>query len=56
MTKPTLPVAPTPESQAQASVQDNPLTAHTPREVGGRQGLDPVRYGDWEKKGKCVDF
>lgn len=25
-------------------------------EVGGRQGLDPTRYGDWEKAGKCVDF
>lgn len=25
-------------------------------EVGGRGGLDPVRYGDWEIGGKCVDF
>ncbi len=25
-------------------------------EVGGRKGLDPVRYGDWEKDGRCVDF
>lgn len=25
-------------------------------EVGGRGGLDPVRYGDWEISGKCVDF
>ncbi len=25
-------------------------------ESGGRGGLDPVRYGDWEKDGKCVDF
>jgi hypothetical protein len=27
-----------------------------PAEVGGRTGLDPARYGDWEKKGIAVDF
>ncbi len=27
-----------------------------PQEIGGREGLDPVRYGDWEVGGKCVDF
>lgn len=27
-----------------------------PRELGGREGLDPARYGDWEKKGIAVDF
>ncbi len=27
-----------------------------PPERGGRHGLDPVRYGDWEKKGLAVDF
>lgn len=27
-----------------------------PTELGGRDGLDPVRYGDWEKKGIAVDF
>lgn len=26
------------------------------KEVGGRTGLDPVRYGDWEKGGIAVDF
>jgi hypothetical protein len=25
-------------------------------EVGGRQGPDPVRYGDWEKGGIAWDF
>jgi hypothetical protein len=25
-------------------------------EVGGRKGPEPTRYGDWENKGKCVDF
>jgi hypothetical protein len=27
-----------------------------PKELGGRDGPEPVRYGDWEKKGIAVDF
>lgn len=27
-----------------------------PVELGGRDGLEPVRYGDWEKKGLAIDF
>ncbi|MEL7258502.1 MAG: DUF1674 domain-containing protein, partial [Pseudomonadota bacterium] len=27
-----------------------------PKELGGRKGPEPVRYGDWEKKGIAVDF
>jgi hypothetical protein len=27
-----------------------------PKEIGGRGGLDPTRYGDWEKSGRCIDF
>ncbi len=27
-----------------------------PKEHGGRDGPDPVRYGDWERKGIAVDF
>jgi len=28
-----------------------------PREIGGRkEGLEPTRYGDWEKNGRCIDF
>ena len=27
-----------------------------PIELGGRKGLDPARYGDWEKKGIAIDF
>lgn len=30
--------------------------AAPPREIGGRKGPDPVRYGDWEKNGRCIDF
>ncbi len=27
-----------------------------PKEVNGRGGLDPVRFGDWEVKGLTSDF
>ncbi|WP_245414341.1 DUF1674 domain-containing protein [Mycoplana dimorpha] len=27
-----------------------------PREIGGRGGLDPARFGDWEIKGRAIDF
>ena len=27
-----------------------------PREINGRGGLDPARYGDWEIKGLTSDF
>ena len=27
-----------------------------PREVGGRDGPEPTRFGDWEKAGRCIDF
>ena len=32
--------------------KDNPF----PKELGGRDGPEPVRYGDWEKKGLAIDF
>ena len=27
-----------------------------PPELGGRDGPEPVRFGDWERKGIAVDF
>ncbi|WP_424976435.1 DUF1674 domain-containing protein [Dinoroseobacter sp. S124A] len=30
--------------------------AQMPVELGGRDGPEPVRYGDWEKKGIAIDF
>lgn len=27
-----------------------------PEETGGRGGLEPTRYGDWESKGVASDF
>lgn len=27
-----------------------------PTELGGRDGPEPIRYGDWENKGIAIDF
>ena len=27
-----------------------------PRELGGREGPEPTRFGDWELRGRCIDF
>ncbi len=27
-----------------------------PKEIGGVEGPEPTRYGDWEHKGRCTDF
>lgn len=27
-----------------------------PKEIGGQEGPEPTRYGDWEKGGRCTDF
>ncbi|SNS64936.1 DUF1674 domain-containing protein [Antarctobacter heliothermus] len=40
------------ERRAMAEAEANAL----PRELGGRDGPEPVRYGDWEKKGLAIDF
>ena len=35
---------------------DEKSAPKTSKEIGGRDGLDPTRYGDWEKNGRCIDF
>ncbi len=27
-----------------------------PKEIGGPEGPEPTRYGDWERNGICSDF
>jgi len=68
---PTIIAGSTIESSVDAQVQRNPATAATthwqvdkkleqssdgPVEVGGRDGPEPTRFGDWEKAGRCIDF
>lgn len=33
-----------------------PTPSTLPREIGGREGPDPTRFGDWELRGRCIDF
>jgi hypothetical protein len=40
-----------PAGKPEAEPADKPA-----KEIGGRGGLDPTRYGDWEKGGLAVDF
>ena len=51
---------PTPQKET-ASIpadaeDDAALPPADPNEVGGPKGPEPTRYGDWEKKGRCIDF
>jgi hypothetical protein len=32
------------------------VAAPVPVEIGGREGPEPTRFGDWEKSGRCIDF
>lgn len=36
--------------------EESNAPSSAPKEYGGRKGPDPVRYGDWEKNGRCIDF
>lgn len=46
--------ADTPEPEARPA--PTPPAAPPPKEIGGRDGPEPTRYGDWEKNGRCIDF
>ena len=41
---------------AEAEARRLQAKADMPREIGGRGGPDPVRFGDWEIKGRATDF
>ena len=43
------------EAEARRKQIDAEMAAR-PKEKGGRGGLDPNRYGDWEIKGITADF
>jgi len=36
--------------------RENAVKEEMPTELGGRDGPEPVRFGDWERKGIAVDF
>jgi len=35
---------------------ERPESAQQPKESGGPRGPEPTRFGDWERKGRCIDF
>ncbi|WP_371822174.1 DUF1674 domain-containing protein [Martelella soudanensis] len=51
---------PEPAKRALAEAEERRRDAENTRkaatEVGGRGGLDPARFGDWEIKGRAIDF
>jgi hypothetical protein len=56
----TIPPEKHPETQpaphaAPATGSDAPQPS-LPKEIGGRDGPEPTRFGDWEKAGRCIDF
>lgn len=49
------PAGEAPSETADENRQPGPAEAR-PREIGGRDGPEPTRFGDWEKNGRCIDF
>lgn len=43
-------------AEAEARREAAKAQVEAPKEIGGRGGEDPVRYGDWEVKGIASDF
>ena len=43
------------EAKARREAADR-VQSEGPREIDGRKGPDPARYGDWENKGIASDF
>jgi hypothetical protein len=45
------------EAEERRRLADAERARHAqPKELGGRNGPDPTRYGDWEKDGIISDF
>lgn len=53
---PTLPPAAQRALAEAADRRRKAKEAALPPELGGREGPEPVRFGDWEKKGIAIDF
>jgi hypothetical protein len=47
---------PLPTTDDAAPPADNADPPAAPVEIGGRAGPEPTRYGDWEMRGRCIDF
>jgi hypothetical protein len=45
-----------PDASSEATSPPAAQELPRPQEIGGPTGPEPTRYGDWEKKGRCIDF
>ncbi len=45
-----------PELPEKIKGQETLVPSKPVKEIGGPAGLEPTRYGDWERKGRCIDF
>ena len=52
----TTPAPTMPEPAVQPAASERSPQPMLPREIGGRDGPEPTRFGDWEKAGRCIDF
>jgi hypothetical protein len=48
--------APVADAPAEAARMPAASATKKPREIGGPSGLEPTRYGDWERNGRVSDF
>jgi hypothetical protein len=46
----------TPEASPDRPQESKPAKPALPKEIGGPKGLEPTRYGDWERNGRVSDF
>jgi hypothetical protein len=53
---PTTEGVPVPEAPPTAPASHTAPHTAAPREIGGRDGPEPTRFGDWELRGRCIDF
>jgi hypothetical protein len=44
------------EERRRKALEREKNAAPKPKEIGGPEGPDPTRYGDWERKGIASDF
>jgi hypothetical protein len=44
------------DAAAEGSPSATQASGAQPKEIGGRDGPEPTRFGDWEKAGRCIDF
>jgi shikimate dehydrogenase len=50
------PKSPVSQGAPEPPPKRQPDPASKPVETGGPRGLEPTRYGDWERGGRCIDF